>query len=156
MKSLVCALFVLLVTSGTTDTLSAASKNPPLSPERQEYIETNILAGLAHSSAEVRASYMQLVIDLKRAYPQYDFDYAIIPLMSLLKGEDGCPMRMMAALALYEFEDSRMSRFAVQQTMLHCDSDRLARHCKTLLVKWDQRDDRPLYTAAVTYPFEME
>ncbi|MDX9758159.1 MAG: hypothetical protein RBU27_03270 [Bacteroidota bacterium] len=156
MKSFICALFVLLVTSGIPDTLSAASKNPPLSKERQEYIETNLLAGLSHSSAEVRASYMQLVIDLKRVYPRYDFDYAIIPLMALLKGEDDCPMRMMAALALYEFEDSRKSRFAVQQTMLHCSSARLARHCKTLLVKWNQRDDRPVYTASVVYPFDMD
>lgn len=96
---------------------------------------------------------MQLVIDLKRAYPNYDFDYAIIPLMGILKGEDSCPMRMLAALALYEFEDSRMSRFAVLQTFYHCDSERLTKHCKTLVLKWNQRDARPVYTAEVVYPF---
>jgi hypothetical protein len=153
MKSLVCALFALLVTMSVPGDLFAAAINPPLSTERQEFIRTNIVAGLENSSAEVRASYMQLVIDLKRAYPEYDFDYAIIPLMAQLKSEESCPMRMMAALALYEFEDSRMSRFAVQQTIHHCDSERLTRHCKTLIAKWNARGNRPVYTAQVVYPF---
>lgn len=153
MKTLVCALFALLVTVSIPGDLFAAATNPPLSPERQEYIRTNLVAGLENSSAEVRASYMQLVIDLKRAYPEYDFDYAIIPLMAQLKSAESCPMRMMAALALYEFEDSRMSRFAVQQTIYHCDSERLTRHCKTLIAKWHARSARPVYTAQVVYPF---
>ena len=153
MKSLITALFAMLVICAVPASLSAESSNPPLTDERQDVIRTNLVAGLENSSAEVRASYMQLVIDLKRAYPEYDFDYAIIPLMSILKNEDNCPMRMLAALALYEFEDSRMSRFAVLQTFYHCDSDRLTKHCKTLVLKWHQRDDRPVYTAEVVYPF---
>ena len=153
MKSIVCALFALLVTLSVPGDLFAAATNPPLSPERQEFIRNNIVVGLESSSAEVRASYMQLVIDLKRAYPEYDFDYAIIPLMAQLKNEEACPMRMMAALALYEFENSRMSRFAVQQTIYHCDSERLTRHCKTLIAKWHSRGNRPVYTAQVVYPF---
>ena len=153
MKSLILSLFAMLAMLAIPASLSAASSNPPLSEDRQEIIRTNLVAGLENPSAEVRASYMQLVIDLKRAYPDYDFDYAIIPLMSILKNEDSCPMRMLAALALYEYEDSRMSRFAVLQTFYHCDSDRLSKHCKTLVLKWHQRDDRPVYTAEVVYPF---
>jgi hypothetical protein len=153
MKSLVCALFVVFAIYAVTVTLSAATTNPPLGSERQELIRTNVIAGLENPSAEVRASYMQLVIDLKRVYPEHDFDYAIIPLMHLLKDEDGSPMRMLAALALYEFEDSRMGRFAVLQTMKHCDSPRLAKHCKTLIAKWNDRGERPTYTAEVVYPF---
>lgn len=153
MKSLVYAMFALLVTLSVPSDLFAAATNPPLTSERQEFIRNNLVAGLDNSSAEVRASYMQLVIDLKRAYPEYDFDYAIIPLMSQLKSEESCPMRMMAALALYEFEDSRMSHFAVRQTIHHCDSERLSRHCKTLIAKWHARDKRPVYTAQVVYPF---
>ena len=153
MKSLILSLFAMLAMLAIPASLSAASSNPPLSEDRQEIIRTNRVAGLENPSAEVRASYMQLVIDLKRAYPDYDFDYAIIPLMSILKNEDSCPMRMLAALALYEYEDSRMSRFAVLQTFYHCDSDRLSKHCKTLVLKWHQRDDRPVYTAEVVYPF---
>lgn len=153
MKSLFLSLFAMFALWAIPASLSAASSNPPLSEDRQEIIRTNIIAGLENPSAEVRASYMQLVIDLNRAYPDYDFDYAIIPLMSILKNEDSCPMRMLAALALYEYEDSRMSRFAVLQTFYHCDSDRLSKHCKTLVLKWHQRDDRPVYTAEVVYPF---
>ena len=149
MKSLVLALFAMLAVCAIPASLSATSANPPLGDERQEIIRTNILAGLENPSAEVRASYMQLVIDLNRAYPDLDFDYAIIPLMSILKSEESCPMRMLAALALYEYEDSRMSRFAVLQTFYHCDSDRLSRHCKTLVLKWHEREDRPIYTAEV-------
>lgn len=153
MKSLLLTLFAMLALFAIPASLSAASINPPLDNNRQNVIRTNIIAGLEHPSAEIRASYMQLVIDLNRAYPEHDFGYAIIPLMSILKNDESCPMRMLAALALYEYEDSRMSRFAVLQTFYHCDIDRLSRHCKTLVLKWHDRDDRPMYTAEVVYPF---
>ncbi len=153
MKKLIYAMFAMLVVCAVPSSLFAETINPPLTPERQEIIKTNVLAGLEHSSAEVQADYVQLVIDLKRAYPQYDFDYAIIPLMSKLKNEESCGMRILAALALYEFEDSGMSRFAVKQTMYHCDNVRLSRFCKTLIRKWDNRGDRAVYTAQVVYPF---
>jgi hypothetical protein len=73
--------------------------------------------------------------------------------MGKLKNNDNCGMRILAALALYEFQDSRMGRFAVKQTIDHCNSDRLARFCKVLIRKWDNRTERPAYTAQVVYPF---
>jgi hypothetical protein len=153
MKKVLCSVAVLLVLSAVPYSMFAATVNPPLSKERQELIKTNLLVGLNHSSTEVQADYMQLVIDLKRAYPEYDFDYAIIPLMNKLKNCDDCPVRILAALALYEFQDSRKSRFAVQQTIEHCDTPRLARFCQTLIRKWDNRAPRPNYVAEVVYPF---
>ena len=153
MKKAAMILMVMFVMSAVSNTLSAGENNPPLSQERQEYIKTNILAGLEHSSMEVRADYVQLVIDLKRAYPEYDFDYAIIPLMDKLKNETEDGIRIISALALYEFNDSRKSKFAVQQTAMLDGSDRVARHCQTLIRKWDNRSERPIYTAQVVYPF---
>jgi hypothetical protein len=153
MKKVMYAVFAMLVLCAVPNSLFAATINPPLSQERQDLIKTNLIAGLEHSSAEVQAHYVQLVVDLKRAYPDYDFDYAIIPLMAKLKSSDNCGMRILAALALYEYQDSRMGRFAVQQTIDHCDSDRLAKFCQTLIRKWNNRGDRPAYTAQVVYPF---
>ncbi len=153
MKKVVCTVAALLVLCAVPSALFAASVNPPLSEERQELIKTNLLVGLDHSSTEVQADYMQLVIDLKRAYPEYNFDYAIIPLMKKLKNCDNCGVRILAALALYEFQDSRKGRFAVEQTIAHCDIPRLSRFCQTLIRKWDNRAPRPTYTAEIVYPF---
>jgi hypothetical protein len=132
---------------------SAQNPNPPLSAARQEMIEKNLVAGLQHPSCLVRGDYVRLVIDLKRAYPTLDFDYAIIPLMGLLKSDENECVRIFAALALYQFEDSDRGRFAVSQAIRHDDSDRLRRHCSTLIRKWDNREPAPNYVAMVSYPF---
>jgi hypothetical protein len=153
MKPRMIVMLIIFALSGIQTAAFAGATNPPLSEERQGIIKKNILAGLEHRSMEVRCDYIQLVIDLKRAYPKYNFDYAIIPLMDKLKNEDELSIRILAALALYEYQDSRMSRFAVQQTALHDSSPRLARHCQTLLRKWDDRNDRPLYITEIVYPF---
>lgn len=153
MKTLSYALMLMLALTAVPALLSADTVNPPLSSKRQDVIRTNLLAGLEHSSTEVRAQYVQLIIDLKRAYPQYDFDYTIIPLMSTLKSEENCGLRILAALALYEFPNSRKGRFAIEQTARHCDSQRLARHCTTLLRNWDHRQEHPTYAAQIVFPF---
>ncbi len=153
MKKIMITLMMLFVISAVSNTLFAGENNPPLTKERQEYIKTNVLAGLQHSSMEVQADYVQLVIDLKRAYPEYNFDYAIIPLMDKLKNESDAGIRIISALALYEYKDSRKSKFAVQQTAMLDDSERVARHCQTLIRKWDNRTERPIFTAQVVYPF---
>lgn len=153
MKRFLYALIVVFAVVAAQNTLFAREINPPLSAERQAVIEKNILAGLQHRSLEVRCDYIQLIVDLKRAYPKYDFDYAIIPLMSKLKNEDADCIRILAALALYEYQDSRMGKFAVQQTAVHESSPRLARHCQTLIRKWDERSERPVFVAQVVYPF---
>lgn len=153
MKKMMMTLMMVFVISAVPNMLFAGETNPPLSQERLEYIKVNVLAGLQHPSMEVQADYVQLVIDLKRAYPEYDFDYAIIPLMDKLKNEAEAGIRIISALALYEFKDSRKSKFAVQQTAMLDDSDRVARHCQTLIRKWNNRTERPIYTAQVVYPF---
>jgi hypothetical protein len=153
MKRLMIALLAVSALVALQNTLLAREINPPLSSERQKFIEKNILAGLNHRSLEVRCDHIQLIIDLKRAYPKYDFDYTIIPLMDKLKNEEQECIRILAALALYEFQDSRMGKFAVQQTARLDSSPRLARHCQTLIRKWDDRTDQHLFVAEVRYPF---
>ncbi|MCZ7554989.1 MAG: hypothetical protein M5R41_01130 [Bacteroidia bacterium] len=153
MKRFMIAIVAVFAIAAVQNTLLAREINPPLSTERQEYIEKNILAGLNHKSLEVRCDYIQLIIDLKRAYPKYDFDYAIIPLMDKLKNEDQECIRIIAALALYEFQDSRMGKFAVVQTARHDSSSRLVRHCQTLVRRWDNRSEQQQYVAEVRYPF---
>jgi hypothetical protein len=153
MKRIMIAIVAAFTFVALQNTLLAREINPPLSTERQVFIEKNILAGLNHKSLEVRCDHIQLIIDLKRAYPKYDFDYAIIPLMDKLKNEEQECIRILAALALYEFQDSRMGKFAVQQTARHDASPRLARHCTTLIRKWDNRADQNIFVAEVRYPF---
>lgn len=153
MKKAMMTLVVMMVMVAVPAGLFATETNPPLSQEKQELIEKNVIEGLQHASAEVQADYVQLVIDLKRAYPDYDFDYAIIPLMDKLKNESESGIRILAALALYEYKDSRMSKFAISQTAQLDGSNRVARHCQTLIRKWDNRSERPIYTAQVVYPF---
>ena len=153
MKTLLAILAIAVTVSMLSSTVLANDVHPPLSKERQEYIKTNILAGLNHKNLEVQGNYVQLIIDLKRAYPEYDFDYCIIPLMDKLKNDDREPLRIFAALALYQFEDSGKGLFAVRQTALLDGSARMRRHCTNLLRKWDNRNDTPVYTAQVVYPF---
>jgi len=144
---------LLLIVIAASSTMIAQASNPPLSDTRQEEIRVNILAGLEHRSMEVQADYVQLIVDLKRAYPTYDFEYAIIPLMDKLKNESDPGIRILAALALYEYKDSRKAKFAIQQTAKYDNSERVARHCQTLIRRWDNRTEHPTYTAHLVYPF---
>ena len=153
MKTMITAVAVICALSLFATTSYASTTNPPLSKDRQELIRTNVLAGLHHQNIEVVGNYIQLIIDLKRAYPEYNFDYCIIPLMDRLKNEAREPIRIFAALALYQFEDSDKGRFAIRQTALLDGSTRMRRHCTNLLRSWDQRTDAPVYTAQVVYPF---
>jgi len=139
MKKHLVAISTLLICAASFNIAFANDGNPPLSEKRRNDIQKNILAGLEHVSAEIQADHIQLIIDLKRTYPGYNFDYAIIPLMDKLKNESNPNIRILAALALYEYEDSRKCKFAIKQTALHDSSERVVKHCQTLLRKWNSR-----------------
>jgi hypothetical protein len=108
-----------------------------LTPDQQELIQKNVLANLQHKSLEVRAGTIQLLIDLKSAYPQYDISYALLPLMETLKSSEMPEFRILAALALYHL-DSELGRFAVSRRAQFDESPRVARHCATLIRNWDK------------------
>jgi hypothetical protein len=110
----------------------------PLNHDQLNLIEKNVLKNLNCCCCEVRANTIQTIIDLKKAYPKEDFDYAIIPLMSLLKGDQRYEVRILAALALYQF-DSELAKFAIERRALYDDSERVAKHCAALIREWDSK-----------------
>lgn len=110
----------------------------PLTDKQLSLIEKNILKNLQCTCCEVRANTVQTIIDLQLAYPEENFDYAIIPLMSLLKGDDRFEVRILAAQALY-YLDSDLGKFAVSRRALYDSSDRVAKRCATLIREWDNK-----------------
>ena len=137
MKTLTFSLALMLMMISVPNS-SSAQQATPLSEQQQELIETNVLANLDHNSIEVRANTIQLLIDLKKTYPNYDFTYSIIPMMETLKSDDKAEFRILAALALYHL-DSELGRYAVKQRVTYDDSDRVTRHCANLIRNWDKK-----------------
>ncbi|MBN1448954.1 MAG: hypothetical protein JXA28_13575 [Bacteroidetes bacterium] len=121
---------------------SQAQDAPALSDKQLELIKTNVLANLHHSSLEVRASTMQLLIDMKKIYPQYDLNYAVIPMMETLKSDPKPEFRILAALALYHL-NSELGRFAVERRAKFDENDRVARQCASLVRNWDDPSKAP-------------
>jgi hypothetical protein len=107
--------------------------------QRAQLIERNILANLQHPCMEVRAGTIQVLIDLRAKRPDYDLDFAILPIMETLKSDERPECRILAALALYHL-DSELGRFAVERRAKYDDSERVARHCATLIRHWDTKD----------------
>lgn len=103
---------------------------------RAAMIEQNILANLQHPSDEVKGDAIQLVIDMTKTFPALDLDYAIIPLMHILKNDTRVELRILAALALRGFDSDR-ARFAVAQRARFDESPRVARHCSRLMRDWN-------------------
>ena len=138
------ALALLLVTAP----LANAQDARPLSTEKQELIQKNVLANLQHSSLEVRAATIQLLIDLKSTYPAYDLQYAVLPMMETLKSDPKPEFRILAALALFHL-DSDLGRYAVERRAKFDDDSRVARHCSTLIRNWDNEDKGNAFMADV-------
>jgi hypothetical protein len=127
------ALVVALVALPLTNAFSQNAT--PLSDRQKDLIKTNVLANLVNSSMEVRASTMQLVIDLKKTHPSYDITYAVLPMMETLKGDEKPEFRILAALTLYHL-DSELGRYAVERRAQFDSNDRVARHCAALVRNW--------------------
>ncbi len=137
MKSAVYALALMVILTAAT---AFAQSPAEMTPARATLIEKNICANLTHPSDEVKGDAIQLVIDLKNAYPTMDLDYAIIPLMSVLKHDTRDELRILSALALRTFDSDR-ARFAVSQRARFDESPRVARHCSRLMRDWNQGEE---------------
>ena len=136
MKKMTMTLALAAVMVFATMTVSAQDAQP-LSEKQTELIKENVLENLEHSSMEVRAGTMQLLIELKSTYPNYDVSYAVLPMMETLKHDSKPEFRILAALALYHL-DSDLGRFAVERRAKFDDDPRVARHCSALARNWGQ------------------
>ncbi|MBI5647005.1 MAG: hypothetical protein HY962_08720 [Ignavibacteriae bacterium] len=135
------AICLALVFACATAFAAAESPEPPkqLSEKQLATIRVSIEKNLQDPSAEIRCSTVQLVLELKETYPDLDFDYALIPLIGILKSDECAEMRILAARTLYDF-DSELAHFAVSRRALYDSNERVARHCGNLARSWEQRD----------------
>ena len=113
----------------------------PVSPNEKQaqLIERNVIANLQHPSLEVRAGTMQLLIDMKKTWPEYNLNFAVLPMMETLKSDDKPEFRILAALTLFHL-DSELGRFAVERRAKYDSSDRVAKHCAALVKQWEKKD----------------
>jgi len=108
-----------------------------LSPRQIEAIRVNVSNNLEHDIPEIRVNAMQLLIELRMAYPGIDLDFAVIPVMRLLRQDATEEHRILAAMTLYHL-NTRKGRFAVERRALYDRSPRVARHCARLASHWDK------------------
>ncbi len=135
MKTTLTALALCLALVAST-----AYAQQPVAPsaEQAKLIEKNVIANLEHPSLEVRAGTMQLLIDIKKEWPNHDLGYAIFPMMETLKSDDKPEFRILAALTLFHL-DSELGRFAVERRAKYDSSERVAKHCAALTRSWDDK-----------------
>ncbi len=115
--------------------LSAEEPQKELTPRQLDLIRQNFVYNLSTCCPDVLVGCMQTMIQLKTTYPAYDFDYAIIPLLSRLKNDERCEVRIQAALALKEF-DSEMARFAISRRVDYDPSERVQKICGAIVHSW--------------------
>ncbi len=148
MKKMLTTLAVVAALVAVPFTNTQAQDAKPLTEKQLELIKTNVLANLEHPSLEVRAGTMQLLIDMKETYPQYDLGYAVIPMMETLKSDPKPEFRILAALALYHL-DSDLGRFAVERRAKFDDNERVAKHCASLVRSWGSQSGSDNFVAEV-------
>lgn len=133
MKASIAVLAIVLLLAGPA---VPAPAQEAFSPERIELMKKNITANLSHSAFGVRAGTLQLMIDLRQSHPEVSLDFAVIPVMRILKQDGHEGLRILAAVTLYHIGGER-SRFAVSRRALYDASRRVARHCSRLRQYWD-------------------
>ncbi|MFZ1729206.1 MAG: hypothetical protein WBQ23_12490 [Bacteroidota bacterium] len=135
MKKSLSAFALMLALVALPLTNAFAQDARPLTDRQMDLIETNVLANLGSPSMELRASTMQLLIDLKKTHPSYNIGYAVLPMMETLKSDEKPEFRILAALTLYHL-DSELGRYAVERRAQFDSNDRVARHCAALARNW--------------------
>jgi hypothetical protein len=92
-----------------------------------EQTEQELLAGLQDTRPEILTSVALTVRDLKQLYPERSFSAFVIPLMRIVKDENGDETsRITAAIALNELR-SAMGDFAISRTAQFTGSERVKR-----------------------------
>ncbi|MBN1448955.1 MAG: hypothetical protein JXA28_13580 [Bacteroidetes bacterium] len=127
---IVCALL-------STIPLAASQGHTKLPETRQQILKQNILRNLEHRIPDIRTNTLQLLIDLSMTHPEFDLDFALIPVMHILKNDKREGLRILAAVALFHIGGAR-GHFAVHRRGLYDDSPRVARNCRRLALHWGE------------------
>lgn len=135
MKSMTIAIVCAFLAAAP---LFADQGGPQITGPQQKLLRENILQNLEHRITEIRANTLQLLIDLSVSHPEVDLDFALIPVMSILKSDRSEGLRILAAVALFHIGGER-GHFAVQRRSLYDDSRRVARNCERLSLYWGEK-----------------
>ncbi|HET6272153.1 MAG TPA: hypothetical protein VFG32_04185 [Bacteroidota bacterium] len=94
-----------------------------------EQSERNLALALSSGSLGLQTTAAQTVRDLKALLPNHSFPLLVIPLMRLVKDENGdAASRILAALALHDLR-SAMGDFAIARTARFTECEQLKRLC---------------------------
>lgn len=125
------SLFLLMAGS-----LPARQSNPPLEERQIALITENLRNNLTTCCDEVKANTLQLLIDLDATHPEVPLDFAVLPVMRILKQHSDEGMRILAAVALQRIGGER-ARYAVSRRALYDESERVSRNCSRIARHWD-------------------
>jgi len=121
-------MMVVLVI-GTVQSFSEALAGQRFTNSTVEQTERALVQALMSTSPGVQTTAAQTIRDLKALFPDYAFPLAVIPLMRLLKDENGdAASRILAALALHDLHSAR-GDFAIARTVKFTDCEQLKRLC---------------------------
>lgn len=134
-------LALLLITVLAAPSADAASSERP-GKKQIKSIEKNISSNLAHKSEEVRSGTMELLIDMRRSWPELDLEFAVTPLLDVLKDDASAECRMLAATALYLLESER-GRVAIAHRAEFDASEQVRKHCEAVGSAWNDRTAVP-------------
>ncbi|MBE0643532.1 MAG: hypothetical protein IH600_05595 [Bacteroidetes bacterium] len=133
MKTLTLILSLLLLMCGQLPAQPGTSR---LNEQQIALLATNVTRNLALDSDEIKANTLQLLIDLDATHPEVELDFAVIPVMRILKRHTEEGMRVLAAVALQHIGGER-ARFAVERRAEYDASAFVARNCARIAVFWD-------------------
>jgi hypothetical protein len=131
MKRLILILAVGTITCGTLFAFQTGERHT-FSQEHIERIEKIIVKTLESGIPDLQINAALTLHRFREVAPDYDWDRCIIPLMSILNGEENNPpARLVAAMALHELRSSR-GDFSISRNAQFTDNPRVKRYCAIL------------------------
>ena len=130
MKTLV-ALFVsaVVMLAISARAQDSSAKVPLFKNATIEQTEKSLIQALVSSSPGMQLSAAQTVRELKALYPERSFSRFVIPLMAIIKNDNGeASTRVVAAIALHEL-NSAMGDFAIEREAMYTNCARVKHIC---------------------------
>jgi hypothetical protein len=133
MKARVGVLVVgLLISASATHAQSEFGQAQAFTRATIEQTEQSLIQALESNSPGLQLSAAVTVRELKLTYPKRSFSCLVIPLMRIVKNEDGEPcQRIVAAMALHDLH-SEKGDFAIARAAKFIECSKMKRVCELL------------------------
>jgi len=106
--------------------------------------EENLIQSLKGDNDNLKESAIQVILELKQAYPEFKFNKAVIPLMRILRQHENQNIRILAALTLYEL-GNESGVYAVKEASKF-DDNKMVRHiCSSLTNKKSEQQQQQAF-----------